>query len=410
MQRFKLITNARVVDVEAGRVSAPQNIAIQGGRIDRLFAGPVDPPDEKIDADGAYVCPGLIDCHVHLFLDAGDDPLRTFLISDHESKLRTAAANAARALAAGITTIRDCGGPADLVFRVQRMIRDGEIAGPAIIAAGAPITRVGGHCHFFGGEVADKRDVRLCISRQARMGAKFVKLIASGGGLTPGTSPYEADLSLDLLREAVLVAHACGLHVSAHCHATESIVRALDAGVDIIEHAGFVQPDSPPRFDRDIAARMVDQGTVVSPTAISGMRIAEKLRQSAGPVGFDPAAIERLEARRHHAARFYEAGVSIIAGSDCGVAGTAFDSLIDELIAYSSAGIPIPAALRAATSDSARYLGQPLLGQVASGFAADLVFLNRNPLEDLSALKEPDLVLRKGVIVCDRRRVPASVS
>lgn len=396
-------------------MSVPQCIGICDGCIDGLFTAPpgqseADHSDGVLDADRAYVCPGLIDCHVHLFLDGGRDPLTTFLISDDDAKLRTAAANAARALAAGITTVRDCGGPAELVFRFKQMVDSGEVPGPEIIAAGAPLTRIGGHCHFFGGEVSDARDVRRTIAEQARKGASFVKLIASGGGLTAGTQPEEADLPFELMREAVLVAGACGMHVSAHCHATESIVRALDAGVDIIEHASFAQPESPPRFRREIAARMKDQGTVVSPTVISGIRIAETLRRWPGPNGFDRAAIERLEARRHHAARFSEAGVQIIAGSDCGVAGTTFDSLIDELITYSNAGIPVLAALRSGTSDSARYLKRPLLGQVKSGCAADLLLLNKNPLEDLAALRAPLLVLRKGVMVCDRRNVAASVS
>jgi imidazolonepropionase-like amidohydrolase len=212
------------------------------------------------------------------------------------------------------------------------------------------------------------------------------------------------------MREAVVVARAHGMHVSAHCHATESIVRALDAGVDIIEHSSFVQPEGPPHFDLDIVARMKDQGTVVSPTVISGLRIAEKLRKASAPNVSDRAAIDRLEARWHHAARFCDQGVRIVAGSDGGVAGTPFDSLIEELIAYTDAGIPRDVALRSATCDSARYLGQPLLGQVKSGCAADLLLLSQNPLEKIAALKEPLLVLRKGVIVCDRRNVAVGVS
>ncbi len=259
MNRFQLITKASIVDVETGTVSLPRNIGVGDGWICDTAAAPRERAAEILDAGGAYVCPGLIDCHVHLFLDAGPDPLRTFLGSGEEAKLGLAACNAARALSAGITTIRDCGGPAELVFRFQRMVGNGTIRGPRLITAGAPLTRMGGHCHFFGGEVSDKRDVIRRVAAQARMGAGFVKLIASGGGLTPGTRPDEADLPLELMREGVAVAHACGIHASAHCHATESFVRALDAGVDIIVHASFVQPGGGPKFDREIAAR--DEGS-----------------------------------------------------------------------------------------------------------------------------------------------------
>jgi imidazolonepropionase-like amidohydrolase len=408
MANFSLIINANVVDVETGTVLPRQAIRISRGRIDCVSASAPPPSAEILDAEGAYVCPGLIDGHVHLFLDAGADPLGAFLGGDTKSALRIARTNAARALSAGITTIRDCGGPADLVFRFQLMVEMGEVSGPRILSAGAPLTRVGGHCHFFGGEVATTREVRLAVVRQARKGAAFVKLIASGGGLTPGTRPSEADLPLDLMREAVAVARATEMHVAAHCHATESITRALLAKVDIIEHASFVDPDGQARFNPEIAQRMKDQGTVVSPTVISGLRIAQNLRKSANTNGLDHAAINRLEARRDHVARFYEAGVRILAGSDCGVAGTPFDSLLDELIEYANAGIPAAAALRSATSDSALCLGQPDLGQVKPGYHADLLFLSENPLENLAALKESILVMRKGDIVCDRREVPVS--
>lgn len=401
-----LIVNANVVDAETGTVCPRRAIAVSGGRIEQVFPSPPEPGFDALDAAGTFVCPGLIDCHVHLFLDGSRDPLGAFLRGDDESALQVARANAMRALFAGITTIRDCGGPAELVFRFQRMVEAGEISGPRVISAGAPLTRVGGHCHFFGGEVSTTREVRAMIESQARKGAGFAKLIASGGGLTPGTRPSEADLPLPVMREAVAVAHANGMHVASHCHATESIVRALDAGVEIIEHAGFVGPDGCPRFDSQIAARMKDTGTVVSPTVISGLMIARNLHSLAGTNGLDHAAVGRLEARRRHAARFFEMGVRIIAGSDCGVPGTPFDSLLEELIEYGKVGIPPADALRSATCNSAKYLGQADLGQVKAGFAADLLFLHENPLEDLARLKNSVLVMQKGAIVCDRRKVP----
>ncbi len=407
MQQSTSIVNATVIDADEGVARRGMTIDVRNGRIHSVSKS--SSPQEGargvriVDARGACACPGLIDCHVHLFLDAGPSPRKGFLESGDAAKLRTAARNAALALFAGITTVRDCGGPAGLLFGFQRAVERGEHLGPRILAAGSPLTRPAGHCHFFGIEVSTPAGVRRAVDCQVRQGAALVKLIASGGGLTPGTRPSEADLPLDIMREAVAAAHANGLHVSAHCHAAESIVRALDARVDIIEHAGFVCPDGVPRFDAAIAARIRENGVVVSPTAVSGIRIAQTIRKSGSQNGDDRGAVARLESRKRHTAQFCEAGVRIIAGTDCGVANTPFDSLVDELLEYAAAGMPASEALRCATSASARYLNQNQLGRLESGCIADLLLLAGNPLERLDYLRHPLLVMKEGAIVCDYR-------
>jgi imidazolonepropionase-like amidohydrolase len=404
-----LISHARIVDVDRDLILEDQNIEIDDGTISAVSAAHTVPDALEIDASGCYVCPGLIDAHVHLFLDAGAQPRAAFFESSEEEKLRTAARNLRLALSAGITTVRDCGGPAELVFQVERAVRRGELPGPRVLAAGAPITRPKGHCHFFGIEVTTPAETVRAIEKQAREGAAFVKLIASGGGLTPGTRPEEADLPIEIMRTATETAHANGMHVAAHCHAVESIVRAVECGVDTIEHASFTAPDGMPRFDREIAAQIKDKGTVVGPTAISGLRIAGAIRAAGGHNGTSRQSIARLEARRHHLADFCEAGVRIIAGTDCGVTNTPFDSLADELDEYVQAGLSRADALRSATSESARYLRQPLLGQVKPGFHADLLLLSGNPLKHLRYLRNPILVMKGGEILVDRRMAPAEV-
>src|ERR1035437_3920182 len=182
----------------------------------------------------------------------------------------------------------------------------------------------------------------------------------------------------------------------------------MEAGVDTIEHASFTGPGGMSQFDAQIAARMKDNGVVVGPTAISGIRIAQAIR-AAGGNGSSRNAIARLEARRDHLAKFCEAGVNMIAGTDCGVTNTPFDSLHDELDEYVQAGLSRANALRSATSASARYLGLPLLGQVKRGFIADFLLLEGNPLEDLRHLRNPLLVMKEGQIVLDRRMAPAGV-
>lgn len=410
MKKSTLITDATLIDAPAGVAREDMNILIEDECIVSVSASVSKLTTSfHIDAGGAYVCPGLIDGHVHLFLDAGPAPRVSFLNTDDETKLQIATRNAALAIAAGVTTVRDCGGPADLVFRFQKEVHAGHILGPRIVAAGSPLTRPQGHCHFFGIEVSTAAEVRRAIDSQVRSGAGFVKLIASGGGLTPGTRPSEADLAPSIMREAVVSAKANGVHVSAHCHAVESIVHALDTGVDIIEHASFVRPHGPPKFDPEIAARIKDQGVIVSPTAISGVRIAQTIRECGMQNGHDHDAVARLESRRRHVANFLQSGVPIVAGTDCGVANTPFDSIVDELLEYVNAGMSTAAALRSATSDSARYLGVTGLGRLEKGCFADLIFLSGNPLENLNYLRTPLLVMKGGEIVCNTRPAPVAI-
>src|SRR5262249_3667183 len=151
--------------------------------------------------------------------------------------------------------------------------------------------------HFLGGEVATPKAVHRMIEQQLRAGADFVKVMASGGGLTPGTYPDRAELSLELLRAATDAAHAHGVQVAAHCHATEGIRRLVEVGVDTIEHVGFVDPAGY-RYEEELAVRLRDRGIVVSPTVYGGLRTARLYRQqgqSDNPNDF--AAIERYEGR-----------------------------------------------------------------------------------------------------------------
>src|SRR5581483_8319668 len=256
----------RVVEVAAGRVTAPQAVAVEDGRIAEIAAAP--PRDAAvIKGAGRFLAPGLIDAHVHFFLAGNATPLETYLGSSEEVRLAIAEQNARLALASGITTMRDCGAPAAPMAELRARLRRAPELGPHVVSCGAPLTRPRGHLHYFGEEVSTTAEVRAAVLRQLQGGNEFIKLIASGGGLTPNTDPAAADLAQPLMSEAVGVAHAQGAAVAAHCHATESMERALVAGVDVIEHASFVTRDGH-RFDDAIACRLRSAGIVVDPTVV----------------------------------------------------------------------------------------------------------------------------------------------
>ncbi|MBI3292036.1 MAG: amidohydrolase family protein [Elusimicrobia bacterium] len=398
------IQNVAVVDVAKGSILPNRSVVVVNERITDVVGYGTHTPSRDLDAGGLYLCPGLIDCHVHFFLDAGSSPGRTYIERDDDARLEVARRNAKVAIEAGITTMRDCGAPAPLMFEFRREVERGYSPGPHILCCGHPLMRPKGHCHFLGGEVATKEDVRRMIEAQLEQGADFVKLMASGGGLTPGTNPYEADLSLELMRTAVEVAHAHDVQVTAHCHARQSIERALETGLDMIEHVSFVGPEGY-RYDEKLAKRLRGRGMIMSPTVSGALRTAKRFRESGKPHNpNDFAAVERLEGRLANTRHFHRLGMRIIGGTDCGGgADTPFDSLVDELLAYANAGLSNADALRTVTSDSAAFMKLPTLGEVKPGYRADLILLSSDPLEDLSALRKPVMVFKSGRLVHDRR-------
>ncbi len=409
MSETTRIENVTVVDVAAGTLLHDRVVHLRGEHIvtsEPAPSGPTDVTGESIDGTGLFLCPGLIDSHVHFFLDAGSDPRSTYLEANDKKRMEWARSNARKAIDAGITTMRDTGAPAPLMFDLIEEIEQGEIVAPHIIACGYALMRPKGHCHFFGGEVADLGQLRDRLEWLLSKGAGFVKLMASGGGLTPGTVPHEADLPFELMREAADFAHSNRLTTTAHCHATESIERAIVAGLPMIEHATMVEPPGVYRYNEEIARRIKDAGIIVGPTVFSALQTAQRFREKG--VSHNPsdlAAVERLEGRLTNTGHFYQLGIDMMAGTDCGCTDTPFDSLVDELLTYERAGIPVPEVVAMATCGNAGLLRMGAVGEIKPGYRADLILLSVNPLESLEALRHPQRVFKSGKLVHDKSTV-----
>jgi imidazolonepropionase-like amidohydrolase len=358
---------------------------------------PVQGP--TLDAAGRFVVPGLIDAHVHLAFDSSPDPTGPVRRSEHVELVELSLRNARAALDAGITTVRDLGAPLAAIVAVARAIDADERSGPDVVFAGAAITRIGGHIGLLGGEAADDRAARAIAERQIDAGARAIKVVVSGGGLTPGTRPDRAELTSSIVRAAVAVGRERDVRVAAHAHATAAIRRAVDAGVDTIEHGSFVAADGVVRFDRDLAFRLRDRGMAVVPTASGALRTAERYRAAGAVNPADRNAIDRLEARRWLTGELRAVGVRIVAGTDAGVIGTPFDSLHDELAVYAEVGLTPAEALRTATSAAADALGLADRGRIDVGLRADFLLLDEDPLLDLAALRRPAAIVANGRLV-----------
>ena len=369
------------------------SVVVDGGRILAVHGPRVDPPPdaEILDFGDATLLPGLIDTHVHLSFDATTDPVGHLVAADDGAVLLAMRLAARRALAAGVTTVRDLGDRSYLAVALREWFRAGNEIGPEILASGPPLTVTGGHCHFMGGQADDERELRLGVRQRATRGVDVIKVMVTGGNMTAGIDPLTSQYTVAELSAVVDEAHRFGRAVTAHVHGVEGVERAVDAGVDGLEHCGFWVEDGV-HADQALIDRIADRGIVVCPTAgiVPG-----------GPPP-PPAVTSRLPAIIAAVRRMHRSGVRLLAGTDAGVApskphgSTAY--AVEQLAGEGE--LTAVEALRSATSWSAEACGLAgRKGVLAGGADADVLVVAGDALEDLRALRQVRAVFRGGVRV-----------
>jgi len=338
-----------------------------------------------LDVSGCTVVPGLIEAHTHLCFNAGDD-WRAVYDSDTPGQMLLRMAGAARRmLEAGITTVRDLGAPTELAVELRDSIRAGLVAGPDLLVAGAPITPTGGHCWFMGGEADGIEAVKVAVRERKKAGVDWIKVMASGGNMTPGTNPLAAQFSVEELRAIVAEAHRLEMQVTAHAHGVEGIKVAVEAPVDMIEHCSFQTPEGSLKDD-SVILDIARKGIRVSPTIVGTLTTYR--------------GQPRWDLRAELTKALFAAGCDVLMSTDCGIPNTPHENLaqalqvIDEL-----ADLGPVATLKLATSTSARLLDLDDRGTIAAGQRSDLLVVEGDPTEDLSALERVRLVLSGGEVV-----------
>ena len=339
-----------------------------------------------IDCAGLTALPGLMDAHVHLELNPDDrgPPLKMAATA----RLTQMAQRARAMVGAGITTARDLGGGAWLELAIRDRIAAGALMGPRLLCAGQPITSPGGHCHFWGGEAADAQQATAVLHRQRRRGVDLIKVMATGGRMTKGSDPAKAQFDLPTLTRIVQTASTHDLPVAAHCHGTEGIRYAAEAGVRTIEHCSWVgKAGWADDYRPEVAAAMAQRGIWVSPTINYGWR---RFLDHPGS-----ATLERLRAAFQDMVR---QGVPVIASTDAGIPGVRHHHLPLALPVFASIAALSPAqVLQSATATAADALGlAETTGRLQVGLAADIILVHGNPLQDLSNLAAPAAVWAKG--------------
>ncbi|KAI9896951.1 hypothetical protein N3K66_007973 [Trichothecium roseum] len=409
--RTYIFINATVVDPVAAAVVPGQIVKISNGAVDSISSF-VYTTDEAtvVDLEGRYLCPGLIDCHVHVAAVPG--------VSQSlgaEAALLRQPWVCGQMLARGFTSVRDAGGAG---IALRDAIEDDIFPGPRLFLCGKALAPTGSRgdadTHVGGPPCCGSESAALSVvtdgvdevvratREQIRQGAAFIKMMGSGGAsASPTDRPSSAYFTRAEARAAHEVAASCGVHVTSHAYTPRAIKHAVDNGARGIEHGNFL--------DDPTAELMAERGVWLTPSLVAHEVATTSDRRPSlaatpGEESSEARSRSLLEAGLKSLGVAHKAGVSICHGSD--LPGPLQGEQNREF-ALRARVLDAATVLRGATTNAARMLGQEArLGRVREGFAADLLVLGANPLEDAEVLAEPErwcLAVIKAGRVCVSR-------
>jgi imidazolonepropionase-like amidohydrolase len=403
-----VVTADRMIDVLEGRVVDEPVIVITDGRIasvvGRGAARPLIPEGaRRIDLPGRTILPGLIDLHVHLDSSPYYGPYDSLQFADLFHTVQ-GPGHARDMVEAGFTTVRNVGSSdyADVAY--MQAIDEGRLVGPRIVPAAYALGATGGHCDetflppSFNatnpGIANGPQALRDRVREQRRNGAQVIKVCATGGVFSRNTEPGQQQLSEEELRAIADEAHMWGLRVAAHAHGAAGIRAAIRAGIDTIEHASLIDAEGI-RLAREHGTWLVMDIFNTEYTQAHGREngiLEDNLRKDR-----EIAQIQRDNFRAAH-----RAGVRMAFGSDAGVMphGTAAGQF-RYMVEY---GMTPMEAIQAATRNAAQALGREAdVGAIAPGRYGDIIAVSGDPLADIRALENVEMVIKGGDLVSDRR-------
>ena len=383
--------------------TGPAVILIEDGRIKDIAKGTKNPfqADTVVDLSTKTLVPGLIDLHVHLTGDPGDD-FRDEAVNPDEWGVVMGVKNAALTVKAGFTAVREAGSAQNTAFVLRRGTAEGRIIGPRIIAAGPALSIVGGH----GDVTGFRTDVLTALAsgytctgpvecaekvrKSSKSGADVIKITATGGVLSQQGRGLEAYFTNEEMVSIANTAHSLGLKVMAHAHGARGIEAAAAAGIDSIEHGTFA--------DEAALKVMKAKGTVLVPTLMALEGVRARLGKGIYTPTVEVKAKQALETAGRQVTRAKAMGVAIAFGTDAGVFEHGSNG--GEFALLVKAGMTPTEALASATTVAAKTLGmENEIGRIAVGYSADMVAVEENPLTNIRTLEKADWVMVRGRIV-----------
>ena len=367
-------------------------------------------PDVRVmDFSDSYILPGLVNTHVHLEFTPCRDTYGIYRREDRKARLDRAAEHARTLLRSGVTTVRDAGSSMDLAEALSGREAGSESKTelPRIQAAGMPLTPDGGHLAFLGKTSNGTEELKQAVKERKSAGCGCVKLIVSGGQLTPGSVPEHDTYSRGEIQAAVEAAHELGLPTAAHCLTTSSYVNAMEAGVDSVEHCAcfrrnrrlgllerYYEPDVMEAFRGDHRYFMIG----ISNNYHQLDQVREGVRK---PDEREAFLLEQEKRECEIFGRLADLGMRPLVGTDAGCGYTFFDETWLEMeLLFRRCGLTPEKAIHAATLEGARALGYgDFLGRLAPGYEADFIAAAQNPIQDIEAFRHIKHVVCRGKII-----------
>jgi imidazolonepropionase-like amidohydrolase len=395
-----ILTNAKVVDVVNGTIRT-RAVKLRNGLIEAVLDSPqVKSADligyTVIDLGGRYLCPGLIDCHVHITAVPGFGDLRSTMGSTADLTLLRQPYVCGQMLHRGFTSVRDCGGAQ---LALKEAVAEGVFPGPRIFLSCKPLTQTGGHgdarlshepstmpcCAGIiqpgRGQICDgEGECARATREQIRAGADFIKIMGSGGVASPTDKIDHLQFTASEIRTIVECATNAGIYVTAHAYTPTAIRHCIDNGVMGIEHGNLI--------DAPTAKLMAEKGAFLTPTLVTYEQMAAPQWRGYLPQDSMAKNEEVLKAGLESVKIAHDAGVTLCYGTDLlGPLGVAQS----REFTIRARVLPPLAVLQTATVNAAAVLRRSdSMGRIEDGFLADLLVLDSNPLENVTILDDPE--------------------
>jgi len=396
----------KLIDTKSGKVLTEKTVVVSGNKISSVedgYVAPKNSEDTVVDLKSKTVMPGLIDMHVHIESETNPKSyLQDYTLNDADVAFNSV--NYAEiTLMSGFTTVRDLGG-SGVNVALRNAIDANKVKGPRIFTAEKALATTGGHADPTNGAkksimgnpgpkegvVNGVEDARKAVRQRYKNGADLIKITATGGVLSVAKSGQNPQFTIEEIKAICETAKDYGFHVAAHAHGDEGIQRAILGGVKTIEHGTLMSAET--------MELMKKHDVYLVPTISAGKFVSEKAKiPNYYPAIIVPKALDIGPKIQDMFGRAYKAGVGIAFGTDAAVFyhgdnGKEFGFMVE-------AGMPAIETIQSATVTNAMILKmENQLGQIKSGYLADIIAVNEDPTKAIATMESVSFVMKNGVV------------